>query len=184
MGLLKKLGIIESDEVTNDNERMVIPDFSAQFNVNKMAIEDYTPEVDINTSDVVMPDDIYAAANLTDLSKSIFKVDEIKKVLPASMTEETKKQSVIGMMQVSNITVEEVVNDANARTEALLGTLQKSTNETEEIIASGELEIKSHEAEIEALKARIEERKKIQEDQNKVINAELEKVNSIKGFIL
>lgn len=182
MGLFDKLGLVE----TNEKKEMGVGtlDFETALRAGGIQQEEYVQEVDIDTANVVTPEEIYAAAYLTDLSKSIFKVDEIKKVLPASMTEETKKQSVIGMMTVSNITVEEVVSDANARTEALLGTLQKSTNETEAIIADGEEQIKQHEAEIEALRARIEERKKTQEEQNKVINAELEKVNTIKGFIL
>lgn len=179
MKLFQKLGIVESNE-----EELNEVDFATLNRDMEMLAGNTPKEVDIDTSNLVTPEEIYISTNLTDLSKSIFKVDEIKKVLPASMTEETKKQSVIGMMQVSGITVEEVVNDANARTEALLGTLEASTSETENIIAEGEHQIKLHEDAIKALKTSIEERKKLQEEQNKIINAELEKVNNIKGFIL
>lgn len=179
MKLFQKLGIVESNE-----EELNEVDFATLNRDMEMLAGNTPKEVDIDTSNLVTPEEIYISTNLTDLSKSIFKVDEIKKVLPASMTEETKKQSVIGMMQVSGITVEEVINDADARTEALLGTLESSTSETENIIAEGEHQIEIHEAAIKALKTSIEERKKLQEEQNKIINVELEKVNNIKGFIL
>lgn len=181
MKLLEKLGILETN---NNQENLSNIDISAL----KKDIETFAPinliETDIDTSELVSTDDIYMAADLTNMSKSIFKVDEIKKVLPSSMTEETKKQSVIGMMQVSGITVEEVVNDANLRTDALLATLEESSCETSNIIADGEARIAQYQEEIKALKESIEQRKKLQEEQNKIINSELEKINSIKEFII
>lgn len=182
MGLFEKLGIVESTKKEEGFNEADLAELRRGMEI--LSEPSAGMNIEIDTSDLVTTDDIYLAANLTNLTKSIFKVDEIKKVLPASMTEETKKQSVIGMMQVSGITVEEVVNDANARTEALLAALEESTAETENIIADGEALISKHEEEIRALKESIENRKKLQEEQNKLINAELEKVNNIKGFIL
>lgn len=179
MRLFEKLGIVEASDKIKGIEEISMPSFD-----NDVQDMNYLEDLSIDTSNLVTPDDVYLIANLTDLSKSIYKVDEIRKVLPSSMTEETKKQSVIGMMQVSNITVEEVISDANMRTEMLLATLQESTCETENIIADGEARIRQYEEEIKALSQTIEDRKKLQEEQNKIINKELETISKIKEFIL
>lgn len=139
--------------------------------------------VDINIKNVSSIDDIYKAAEIEDLSKSIYKVEEIKEVLPNTLPMSTKKESVLGMMQISGVSVEEVLNDFNSRNLVLKSALESFSNETIHIIESHSKDIELLEEEINKRKESINSRKLEQEEQEKIIKNELEKINSIAEFI-
>lgn len=145
-----------------------------------------TMDVDVNvdTGAVVSVEEIYASAGLSNLERSIFKVEEIRKVLPANLPNEAKKVSVIGMMQVSNIALEEVLVDANTRVEALKTVASQFEEETNAIVTECNAQIAQHEAEIERLKSQKLARSKDQEDQEELIAEEIKKVEAIKAFIM
>ena len=60
--------------------------------------------------------DIYSNMNL-DVNKSIFKIEELKSTLPGNLPTETKKQTVLGMLPVVGLELDNVVQAANRRTD-------------------------------------------------------------------
>lgn len=143
----------------------------------------YEPIIEVDTSSIVNIDRIYEIGSLTDKERSIYKADEIRKILPDSLTKEAKRASVVGMLSVSKITVEEVILDADKRTELLLGVLERFTKETVEIRQDTQLEIDALELQIEEKKAAITARNLEQEKQGEIITTELDRIRAITDFI-
>lgn len=140
--------------------------------------------IEVDTSNISTIEDIYKAGDIEDLSKSIYKIEEIKSVLPNTLPTATKKESVIGMMKVSNITLDEILDDADYRKNALEDVLIKFTDDTTKIIEESSNEIKELEERINELKESINARKLEQEQQSKIIKDEITKINSIIEFML
>lgn len=153
--------------------------------INDYVYAEETPEVniDINTNNTISIGDIYASAKVNDLAKSVYKVEEIKSVLPNTLPTVAKKESVLGMMKVSGITVDEVVIDADNRNKVLHSVLDKFTNDTVTLIEENSNEIKMLEDRINELKEGINSRKFEQGQQEKIIKDEYAKINSIIEFI-
>lgn len=176
---LEKLGLVESNEGGNLVEQF--EHLTRELSQDNLVPEDIN--VQANTETVTQPDEIYLQNNLADKSKSIFKIEEIKSVLPETLPNQAKKESVLGMMKVSGLTLNEVLDDSNQRKAVLNGVLQKYTDETINIVESCEAEIKDLEGRINSLKEQITGRKKAQESQEEIITNEVNKVDSIVEFI-
>ena len=146
-------------------------------------VETYEQLIELDTANVLSIDTIYEPGSVTDKERSIYKVEEIRNILPDSLTKEAKKVSVVGMLSVSKITVEEVCLDADKRTELLLNTLEQFTQETVAIRQQAQLEIDELEAQVEAKKAEITARNLEQEKQSEIITTELEAIRTIHEFI-
>lgn len=140
-------------------------------------------EQDLELSEINTVDDICKAYGSIDMEKSIYKVEEIKKVLPNSLPSAAKKESVLGMMKVSDITVEEVLEDAKIRKSMLNEVKDDFSKETINIIEESQREIQEHDKRINELKESINKRTLNQEKQEKIIEDELKKIDEISNFI-
>ena len=81
----------------------IMPDYD-----NPEPTLDYSEKV--STFESVTPDanfinDVYNKAGLSDLSRSIFKVEEISATLPNTLPEDTLRQSIIGVLSSFNLSV-------------------------------------------------------------------------------
>lgn len=139
--------------------------------------------VNVNVTKTVSVEEIYAENELSDLSASILKVEEIKSVLPDNLPNDAKKSSVIGMMGVSHLKVEDVLIDADKRISTLNGALKQFTDETITEVTTNEDKIAELENQINELKEKNIERKKSQEDQELIVNTEVKKIQSIVTFV-
>lgn len=129
-------------------------------------------------------EDIYTIANMADKSKSIYKVEEIKNILPNTLSNAAKKESVLGMLQVSNITVDDVQEDSNLRKSALNTVKDKFTQETILMIENSTKEITELELRVNKLKEAINSRTLLQEKQEELIDNETAKIDSILNFMI
>lgn len=149
---------------------------------------DSAPETTLNvdTSELITIEQIYreSQTNLSDMQRSIFKIEEIRNVLPANLPNEAKKASVLGMMGVSGLVLEEVIYDTDMRESELVGVLEKYNSDINTNLVEFEELIASHEAAINDLKQNIVRVTKLKEDQKNIIEAELVKIKAIKDFIL
>ena len=137
---------------------------------------------EIDTSNLITIDEVYHLNNLDDKDKSIYKINEIKNALP-DMPNEAKKASVLGMLSVSKIELSDIDEDSTNRINALIGSLEKFTQETQSITTDAEALIAEKEKEIEELKNKISSRKQLQEQQSKLFEDELELIQSTIKFI-
>lgn len=111
---------------------------------------------DNNTASFV--EDVYEKNGMTDLSRSIFKVEELASTLPAEMPDKTKRQTVMSIMSTFGLSLESVVEDGYNRVQCL-------ENSRDILVDVLDSEIQENENSIESLKLQI---------------AELQKENSMK----
>lgn len=149
-----------------------------------------TPEVQVSdieikcdASELVSIATIYEENELVDYESSIYKVDQIRNVLPKDLPKEAKKESVLGMMQVTGLSLDIVLADAEIRKNILTTVDEKFNNETNKIIENSTNEIAELEERINTLKSIITERKKTQEQQSEILSNEFDKIDEIIKFI-
>ena len=68
-----------------------------------------TPVVEvepIDTVEVITIAQIYERVGLADKSRSIFKIEEFGAKFPKTLTQEVRKQSVLGVLEVAGFTLE------------------------------------------------------------------------------
>lgn len=174
--LLEKLRLVESTSPSLDE---TLANYDYDFN----QMEEVLPVIDLGGEDFLLVEDVYEKANIADLSKSIFKVDEFSKVLPASLPTEAKRQSVIGILAASNLAVDTLVADADNRIAALKSVKQTTGENTANIISTNEARIAELLAEVDNLKQQNNDRLAAQEKQDDLMDAEVNRVNEIKKFI-
>lgn len=174
MGFLQKLGLVE--EVPT--EEQYIPE--ELETVEEEPIVEAELE-DVNTDTLI--DDIYSQNELSDKSKSIFKVEELINTLPKEMVTETKRASVLAILTSFGLTEVDVLTDGENRISILDAISKKITNE-------GTTSIGEKSAQIEELKKSIAELElEISNEQNEIkmsnesINNEINRINGLIKFI-
>ena len=97
MGFLQKFKLIE--EIPNEQ------DYPSTYEGNTL-VEDKSIDVEYNSESGAnaVVEDTYAQNNLHDTTRSIFKVEELMNSLPKEMVTETKKLSVLSILNSFNLT--------------------------------------------------------------------------------
>lgn len=129
-------------------------------------------------------EEIYRNARLTaDNKRSIFIADIFLKTLPENLPVDIKRTSLLNILNVSSINIEELLTDAFQRIDSLNTVLENTVSTTDEISQKNDASIRELESRIEELKNVIEARRKFQEDQNTLIEYEIQKIINIVDFI-
>ena len=172
MGLLEKMGLVERIE-----EDPVIYE------------EDYMEEdyVDVNTENVTQDNlitDIYNQNELSDLSKSIFKVEELINSLPKEMPNETKKTTVLSMLSIFGLTVDEVLADGEQRSCYVKAALASITDENNEVINNNNASIEQKKLEIQELEKDNADRSIVIKNAEDKVESEVERINGLIKFLI
>ena len=172
MGLLEKMGLVERIE-----EDPVIYE------------EDYMEEdyVDVNTENVTQDNlitDIYNQNELSDLSKSIFKVEELINSLPKEMPNETKKTTVLSMLSIFGLTVDEVLADGEQRSCYVKAALASITDENNEVINNNNASIEQKKLEIQDLEKDNADRNIVIKNAEDKVETEIERINGLIKFLI
>lgn len=180
---LEKMGLVESKEqgidsfLENYESETISNDFTS-------AEVESVATFDLGDEDFLLVEEVYEKSNLSDLTKSIFKVDEFSKVLPDSLPTDAKRQSVIGILSASNLQVYTLVEDAEQRIEALNAVKSTTNKNTADIIAANEIKINELLEQIDNLKHENNDRKNSQEKQDEILVEEINRIEEIKKFII
>lgn len=182
---LEKLGLVESSEEFNQEE--LIESLQLQsMEMEKEISHSQVPQMSLQfeeDEDFLIVSEIYEKAEISDLSKSIFKAEEFEKHLPSGLPSEVKRQSVIGILTASGLEVNELLGDAEKRISALKEVSAMTTEKSNLVIAEKEQETIDLLNKIDSLKQDIINRKTAQEKQDGLINDELTKIGQILNFI-
>ena len=177
--LFERIGLVEKI-----NE---IPDYDVNVNAEE-SYEKELPEVNVEgvTQENLQENlvaEIYNASGLSDMSNSIFKIEEINKNLPTTMPADTKKASIIGILHSFNLTTEELLEDAFRRTQNLSYALMQITNENTDIINAKKQEIEDAKRLIEQCEKTIAEHENVIAISSNVIDTEVKRVTALKNFL-
>ena len=135
----------------------------------------------VNTDTLIS--DVYILNNLSDMSRSIFKVEELIASLPKEMATDTKRASVLAILDSFNLTATEVVEDGENRKATLCGAKEKIDTECNSAITDKEAQIEEYKKSIEALTVEIANEREKMKHSDAIISAEIEKVKALIDFI-
>lgn len=174
MGLLEKLKLVETvDEENHDfseTEELEWIDEPVPVNI---------PEE--NTDTIVS--DIYHENQMEDMSKSIFKVEELINSLPKEMPTSSKLSSVKAILKNFGIVEEMVLDDSEKREITLNAALLEIVNRMQKEISDKEQEIESYKEKISNLEKEISELNGVMDDSKRLIESEIERIVKLKEFI-
>ena len=170
MGLLKNLFLEEVPEapIVTDDE---------------MYLED---EVEVNTELVSQDnliEDIYNQNALSDLSKSIFKVEQTINSLPKEMPNDTKKATVLTILSNFGLTVDEIVEDGYSRQTIIRSALNTIVEENESAILTNKTIIEQKKMEIQELEKDNANRETIIKNTEDKVELELKRISDLVTFI-
>lgn len=172
MGFLKKLLVEEIPEE--------IPTYDEEFYMEEETV------VEVNTDSVSQDNlvvDIYNQNNLSDLSKSIFKVEELINSLPKEMPNDTKKATVLSILGSFGLTVNEVVSDGISRKDMLNAALDEITTDNENVIAENNTNIEFKKQEIQKLEKDNADRESVIKNTEDKIKIETKRISDLIVFI-
>lgn len=172
MGLRDFLFEKEESNVTSSCNNIIIDD---QPQVEETKVK--------NTELEGLIENIYSENNLSDKAKSIFKVDEAISALPNEMPHFQKLNSVISILQITGLSKEEVIADANNRLSILNGAKQYINKLNFEDIVSSEQEINKLNEMINTINQSIYQTKVRDEKTTNKINEEIEKITKLFNFL-
>lgn len=148
-------------------------------------VED-TPPVEAELDEVhtdTLIDDIYAQNELSDKSRSIFKVEELINSLPKEMVTDTKRSSVLATLSIFGLTVTDVTLDGEQRLDVLNSILSKILDDGNSTISEKEIEIENHKKEIANLEKEISERNAEMMFSKNNINEEVDRIAELIKFV-
>ena len=129
-------------------------------------------------------EDIYRNARLTlNTKKSIFMVDILSKTLPENLPRDIKRETVLSLMEVSELDKESLLNDAYQRIDSLNTVIEETVGTTENIIKKNDTTITGLKKRIAELEAINDERHEFQKNQNTLVEYEIQKVINLVDFV-
>jgi hypothetical protein len=129
-------------------------------------------------------DEIYRNAHLdSEVKKTIFMTDVYLKAIPENLPLDIKRETVLNIMKVSNIGLDDLLSDAYKRIDSLNTVLEETVATTQEVFDRNDATIRELEKRIEDLKDVNKNRKKFQEDQNTMIEYEIQKIINLVEFV-
>ena len=143
-------------------------------------------EVDVNVENVTQENlisDIYNQNNLSDLSKSIFKIEELINSLPKEMPNETKKTTVLSMLSIFGLTVDEVSEDGKNRIAIIYDAREEILSENHDTIVDNNAVIEKKKLEIQELEKDNTARETVIKNTDDVIEEEIKRVSKLINFI-
>ena len=192
MSIFETLGLVERVDAEDAN----IPDepmqvFTGPNNPKGMALmgvnQPNVLEITDNNVDnqkcnenPVSISEIYDTAGLSDLTRSIYKVEEVEKTLPDSITKEVKRQSVLGILTSFGLSAKDVVDDGNMRIDVITNNSELIKMDADKFLESVNAEIEKHEKAISELQKAAAEKK---ENANMFITVADEECKRIKNIL-
>lgn len=173
---MKKLSRFFFEEVTDrDGDLDMASEFYSDEEPSNVNIE--------NVSNDSIISDIYNSNNMSDLSKSIFKIDELLSSLPKEMPNDTKRNTVMAILNSFGLEIDEVVEDGCGRAALLSEAFDKIKAENEAVIQSNEKTIEQKKIEIQDLEKDNSDRTNIIKSAKDSVETEIGKITDLIKFI-
>lgn len=192
--LFEKWGLVESTETETDfDQEAILASIRAQQAEIEGDSSGSTSETtNSSTLSVMFEEDenfltieeVYEKSNLSDASRSIFKVEEFNKHIPDNLPLDVKRQSIVGILSASGLQLDELLDDADKRIKALKDTMLITSQKSDQDIMEKEEEITNLLNKVDSLKQGILDRKLAQEQQNDFIEEEIGKIDNILKFVV
>ena len=172
---MSKLSKFFFEEVENDRR---VPLESNDF------IDEESSDVNIeNISEDSIITDIYTSNDMSDFSKSIFKIDELLSSLPKEMPNDTKRNTVMSILNSFGLAVDEVVEDGCCRATLLTEAFERLKSENEAVIQNNEELIEQKKIEIQSLEKDNSDRSDTIRKVKDSVENEIKKITELVTFV-
>lgn len=138
-------------------------------------------DVDLDKDNTIL--EIYSANDLSDLDKSIFKVEDLMKTLPAEMPTAAKKSTVESIMNTVGLDVASTIEDGTTRINILNASLNKTIEAVNADIEGAQDKIEQLKIEIANNEKLIADSKATIKDFTQDVNVEVERIQNLINFI-
>lgn len=129
-------------------------------------------------------EEIYKNYNIyTDGVFSLSIVESFQKALPDYLPTDVKRQSILNIIESSNVEIDSLIRDGNDKLNSLKDFSKSFSDESREVISNFENEINKLNEKINSYKAAIDNMKKLQSEQDFTVKYEIDKINNILNFI-
>lgn len=175
MGFLEKMGLVEA--IPDENEAFAeesTPEYSAT-EVVEVSCDN------VSTENLIA--DVYAQNNLHDMSESIFKVEEVMNTLPNEMVTETKRSTVLTILNSFGLTATEATEDGERRVAVLNGVRDVMNANASELTSEKSAAIEEHKKAIAELEKEISDLNSEAKHANEAISAEIDRVSKLINFV-
>lgn len=147
---------------------------------------DPEPAVEANTAETVADTliaDIYANNDLSDMSRSIFKAEEVSNSLPSTMPTDTKRTAVIGILASFQLTPEELLEDAENRKQIITSAANSMMANRVQAIANTKEVIEDLRKQIESCEATIKNHEQEHAFISQASEAEIKRIDALASFL-
>lgn len=177
--LLERMGLVERVPEDTEYETSEVVDKTYETEETAVSAE----SVDEVVKDTLISD-IYAKNHITDLSSSIFKVEDVSKSLPMEMATDTKRSAVLGILSSFNLTATDVTADGENRVDVLESVQSQIQMENSAAIGDRKNRIEDLKSQIEVLNKEISDLESETETADDTINAEVKRIKDLINFII
>lgn len=172
--LFEKLGLVETVQDEEELEMDLEPE--------EESVTDITVNAE-NVSQNNLIEDIYNSNALSDLTRSIFKVEQLINSLPKEMPNDTKKATVLTILSSFNLTVDEIVADGKLREDVIKGVFREIAGDNTKAIEDNDSAIEQKKREIQELEKDNANRKNIIQNTEDKIEVELKRISDLMKFV-
>ncbi len=129
-------------------------------------------------------EDIYSKKKLPEkLKDTVFMIEVYEGTLPENLPEEVKRESVLNILEASDLDVRSLVGDAFNRIDILNNVLEDLSSKNDELNNLTNQKIADLEGEIHRLKIEMQKRSEYKDTQNTTISYEIQRIVNIVEFI-
>lgn len=170
---------------TSDNSAVKTSDkISLTTNAEDLSEESEDPVALVRKKKLLKIAEIYKNYEInTDGINSLSIVESFQKALPDYLPTDVKRQSILNIIESSNVKVENLIKDGNEKLNCLKEFSQSFSNESNEVVSNFEKEIKKLNEKINNYKTAIDNMKNLQTEQDFTVKYEMEKISNILQFI-
>lgn len=172
---LKNLFFEEVEQETPEYSELENSEYSTE------EIDANVPDTDNGIGSIVQ--ETYASNDLSDLTRSIFKVEDVINTLPKEMPSATIKTTVNSTLGVFGLSQEELVTDGENRINTLKSVYEKVNSELTTDIENMENDIEQYKTQIADLEKNIANNKESLKRYLEESNAEIERISKLIEWI-
>ncbi len=161
------------DELEEEHRESVTP-ASTKFDFESL----------LDKKSLMTVEDIYKKKNLSDVVKeTVFMIEVYEGTLPENLPVEVKRESVLNILEASQLDLKSLVGDAFNRIDILNNVLEDLSNKNDELNRATLDKISDLERQIYELKVEMQRRGEYKETQNTSISYEIQRIVNIVEFI-
>jgi hypothetical protein len=183
---LNKETNIETVEVLEDEDNSLEVkdiDYEKEIIVPEQEMKEKSSSINMEYENKIMIDEIYSLYGLEKSNiNTVFMLQKLINALPKNLPQDVVKQSVMNIIDASNINLNDLLSDGEQRLESLIKVMDGYHNKSNKLISDYKEEIVKLTDLINNCQKQIKNKETMLEEQNNLVKYETQKIQSIMDF--